>query len=157
MKLFQNKFATIILLAVTIITCTSCSPQSKLPDSWQQGMELKTTYGGGMRDYSYEIAIKDTGSYRLVTDGGKETRTSLSFTIKELDELIGFLKSKSFDRIDSKTRNDIVNDMGTTNITLHWDTKTLGASIGATTDIEEADRENFASIQAYINKLAGNK
>ena len=157
MKHFQNKFATIILLAVTIITCTHCSPQSKLPGSWQPSMELKITYGGGMRDYSYEIAIKDTGSYRLVNDEGKETRTPLSFTKKELDELIGFLKSKLFDRIDSKMRNGIVNDMGTTNITLHWDTKKLGASIGATTDIEEADKENYAAIVAYINKLAGNK
>lgn len=157
MKITQNKFPVIILLIITIISFTSCASQSKLPDTWQPGMVLTITYSGGMRYYSSEIAIKETGSYRLINEEGKSTRDTLTFTKKELDDLIRLLKNKRFDQIDSDMRPGIVYDMGTTSTILQWGDNTEGITISATQNILKKDQDNYDAIRIYIDKLLTKK
>jgi len=157
MKITQHKFAVIFSLMIIIIACTNCASQSKLPDTWQPGMVLTITYGGGMRYYSSEIAIQETGSYRLINEEGKTTRDTLTFTKKQLDDLIRFLKNKKFDQIDSNMRPGIVYDMGTTSTILQWGNNTEGVTISATQNISKSDQDNYNEIRAYIDKLLAKK
>jgi hypothetical protein len=145
------------LFSLFILFASGCSGQSKLPGNWQPGMELKLTYGGGMRYYSSEIVIKETGSYRLVNDAGKEKKDELTFSQKELDELAVFLRTKSFDQIRSHERDGIIYDMGTTSITLHVGNKIYEVSVGATRAIPETDAEAYSAIRQYITQMTDKK
>jgi len=155
MKKLQQKLLILSLLFTIVISCINCTAQSNLPDTWQPDMVLKMTYGGGMRYYSYSIEIKETGSYRLVNDGGKETKYDLSFTKQQLDQLIQFLKTQKFDKIKSVKRDDIVYDMGTTSIILSWGKNINGASVGATETLPKADQEIFNAVRIYIEQFVG--
>ncbi|MBK6826588.1 MAG: hypothetical protein IPG86_06885 [Chitinophagaceae bacterium] len=55
------------VFALLLFSCLSCSlfGQNSLPDRWEPGMTIQLTYGGGMRYYSYELQVSDTGSYYM--------------------------------------------------------------------------------------------
>ena len=157
MKVLQDKAPAILLCSLFIIFFLSCSSQSKIPDSWQPDMVLKMDYGGGMRNYSSTLEIKDTGSYLLVNEDGKTRRSPLSFSKKELDELVKFLKTKKFDLIRSASTGSISYDMATTRTSLQWGKNRFEIARGATENISKASEGDYFAVIEYINKLLDNK
>jgi len=146
-----------LLFSLFMLLAPGCSGQSKLPGNWLPGMELKISYGGGMRYYSSEIVIKETGSYRLINNEGKEKKEELIFTKKELDDLAVFLRTTSFDQIRSQDRDGIIYDMGTTSINLRVGEKIYEVSVGATRAVHEADAADYSAIRQYITQLTDKK
>ncbi|MFN8291140.1 MAG: hypothetical protein U0U70_12865 [Chitinophagaceae bacterium] len=143
-------FAFIFFFAL-LYSCTGSS-QSSLPDTWQPGMKLTMSYGGGMRYYSYHIEIADTGSYHEVNEEGKITRTPLKITAQDLSDLLAFLKSHHLDHIKTEATG-LIYDKGTESILLSWGNHTAGASDGSTTAIAEKSMGDFNAISTRVFQL----
>lgn len=150
MKTVAKTIAASFLLFSFTLLFSSCFSQSSLPDTWQPGMKLTMTYGGGMRYYSSITVIQEEGSYEKVIDEGKETVTELHFTKAQLNELMRVLKANRFDKIKSDMRAGIVYDMGTSSTQLEWGNKIYGFSMGATQEIAAADQKKYQAITSYL-------
>ncbi len=157
MKAITRFLFTGFLLLSFLASCLHSSSQNILPATWQDDMVLKMTYGGGMRYYSSTIEIKRNGAYQLINDQGMETRTPLSFTQQELDDLLMFLKQQEFDKIKSDMRAGIIYDKGTTSTILSWNKRVLGYSDGSSTTIAEEYKKQYYEVQNYLQKLVANK
>ena len=158
MKIVKNIVTFLACMCVWFYFCNlaDCS-QDKLPATWQPGMILTITYGGGMRQYSSTIEIKEKNSYQEIREKDKVKRKAMDFTKSELDSLVQFLKIKAFDKISSIRRANIELDMETTATSLQWNGGMAEVSAGSGLDIAEKDKANFAAIYQYINKLLGRK
>lgn len=151
------KTPSLILLLLLILSCNGIFSQSKLPDTWQADMELKITYGGGMRYYSSETVIRLNGAYMLINEEGAEKKTALHFTQHDLDQLLKVLKTNKFDLLHSEPRMGIVYDMGTTSTLLTWGNRVSGVSIGASTFLPDKYKEQYQAVDAYIDSLLARK
>lgn len=147
-------FAFIFFFAL-LYSCTGSS-QSSLPDTWQPGMKLTMSYGGGMRYYSYHIEIADTGSYHEVNEEGKITRTPLKITAQDLSALLAFLKSHHLDHIKTEATG-LIYDKGTESILLSWGNHTAGASDGSSSGIADKSMGDFRAIATYIQTLVAKR
>ncbi|MCX6317323.1 MAG: hypothetical protein NTW29_08530 [Bacteroidetes bacterium] len=151
-------FPTAGIFVITLLFAgTSLRGQNPWPDSWPAGMELRLTYGGGMRYYSSETVIRADSSYSLVNDGGREIRTALHFSQAQLDQLLSTLKDRGFYAMQSKPRPGIVYDMGTTSLRLSWNNKNWGVSIGASTELPDQYHAAYQAIRNHINELLARK
>ena len=157
MKITASKRLAGFFILLLFTACVNSFSQSKLPDSWPANMELKITYGGGMRYYSSTLEIKKTGSYILINEEGKETKTELAFSQKKLDELVKFLKANQFDKIKSVMRPGIVYDMGTTSTTLTWGEQVFGMSTGSSQEIPAKYQKQYSIIDNYIDTMVEKK
>ena len=119
-------------------------------------MELRITYGGGMRDYRSETVIRMQNSFTKVVDEGKETVQALPFTVSALDSLAAVLHTQVFDRVRSQRRNGIVYDMGTTTIQLVWPGGQTSVSVGASQEIAGGDQKQYQAVNEAIRKLLNN-
>jgi hypothetical protein len=153
MRSFIKAITASLLLFSISIFFSSCFSQSSLPDTWQPGMKLTMSYGGGMRYYSSTTVIQEEGSYEEINEEGKVTRTELHFTKAQLNELMKTLKANRFDKINSKMRDGIVYDMGTSSTQLTWDTHTYGYSVGATEEIPAKDQKQYETVSGYLSKF----
>jgi hypothetical protein len=147
------KTPPVVVFLLLFLSCNGLFSQSKLPDTWPADMELKITYGGGMRYYSSETVIRLDGGYILINEEGVEKKTALHFTQQELDKLLKVLKTNKFDLIRSEPRMGIVYDMGTTSTLLTWGNRVSGVSIGASTFLPDKYTKQFQAVDAYIDSL----
>lgn len=152
-----NRFFTVaaIFLFTFLYSCTGSS-QTRIPATWQPGMKLTMSYGGGMRYYSYHTEITDTASYYEVNDGGVVTKTKLVFTQKDLNELLTFLRSHHFDKIKT-AMHGITYDKGTESIALSWKDGSAIASDGSTESIAEESMDDYRAVRDFIEALIAKK
>ena len=149
---------TIRLLAFASILFTSCSifSQTRIPESWQPGMTLTSSYGGGMRYYSYKLQISDTGSFFIENVEGKVTNYILELTSKDLDSLLAFLRKHRLDKIKTEIRGPM-HDKGTEHISLTWNGHTAGAGESYMELIADKDKEDYNAIDGYLYVLRESK
>ncbi len=157
MNYLKTNLSRPLLLLFIFVSCINTSAQTGLPDTWPADMVLTITYGGGMRDFTSHLEIKQTGSFYETKGEEGHTKKGLSFTQTQLDELLGLLRSNEFNRIRSDLRKGIVYDMGTTTITLTWGAQHLSVSTGSSTEIPEIYKEQYQVIDSYIDKLLANR
>lgn len=152
MKTTLRLYPVLSFFAISLLLSCTTSSQTKLPDTWQPGMKLTMSYGGGMRYYSYNIEISDTGSFYSVNNEGTVTTSSLNITSKDLQELLALLKKHRLDRIRTETKG-LIYDKGTQSIALSWSGNYIGASDGSTTAIAEKSMEDFNAISTWVFQL----
>ena len=116
-------------------------------------MELRISYGGGMRDYRSETVIRMHNSFTKVVNEGKETVQALSFTSSALDDLAAVLRAQEFDQVRSQLRNGIVYDMGTTTLQLVWPGGQSSVSVGASQEISPGGQRQYQAVNEAIRKL----
>lgn len=146
------KLASFIILAFSLGLSFNGSAQ-KLPDNWTHVMKLEASYHGGMSQYSFHLVITDTLSTMTeITHKGRKVYKK-TFTPKELNTLLAFLKTYRFDQIKSKLAPGITNDKGTESVMLSWDYNVLGASESASSNLQEEYEEDFEAIQRYVKGL----
>lgn len=145
---------TIFLAASAAMLFISCSAfsQTKLPDTWQPGMTLTQSYGGGMRYYSFKLQISDTGSFFMENVEGKVTNYKLEITQKDLDSLLAFLKKHRFDKIKGEISGPM-HDKGTEHISLGWGSNYVGAGESYMMLIAEKDKADYNAIEGYLYLL----
>lgn len=150
---------TPVVMFITTALLFSCLSVSQpaltgpsLPDSWQPGMKLTMSYGGGMRYYSYKLEITDTGSFYSVNEEGIVSKYSLSITAKDLDELLECLRKNRFDRIET-LRTGHMHDKGSEKIGLSWKGNYISAGENHMSVIAEKDRRNYNNVETYIMAL----
>lgn len=125
----------------------------ELPASWQPGMTITMTYGGGMAPYTDTVFISDGGCYFAARSQGKLTRHLFSLDKNELDSLAQFLRRRNFDKIDEGARPVLTYDKGSTSILLQWDNHFVGAGTSASMDLEDKQREDFYAVANYLDQL----
>lgn len=151
------RLSCLFLLLLFTISCNRIFSQSALPDSWPDNMELKISYGGGMRYYSTELVIRLEAAYSLINEEGRELRKELKFTRQELDQLLQVFRAQALDQIHSEPRKGIIYDMGTTSTLLSWNNRVAGVSIGASTYLPDRYLEQYHAIRAGIDRLLAGK
>lgn len=150
--LFANR-RFLFLFAVLVFFIHNLFSQSKIPDTWQPGMQLTMSYGGGMRYYSYKLFISDTGSYLSVNEEGRVSNYKLRLGQKDLDSLLVFMRAKKFDAIKSEMSGP-AHDKGSEHISLHWKDGWASAGESYMMSIAEKDRDRYLDVYWYIHSLA---
>jgi hypothetical protein len=153
MKLpYQVKKKFVVTIAAILISITIFS-QVKIPSTWQPGMKLTMSYGGGMRYYSYKLEIKDTGSFMTIDDEGEISNYKLVTSKKDLDSLLYFLKKMHLNNIQSEITGP-VDDKGTESIFLTWGDGFISTGENHMQGIAAKDRDYYSAIYNYIYSLA---
>lgn len=119
-------------------------------------MTLTSSYGGGMRYYSYKLQISDTGSFFIENVEGKVTHYVLELTKKDLDSLASFLCKHRLDKIKGEISGPI-HDKGTEHISLNWDGNYVGAGESYMQLIADKDKEDYNAIEGYLYQLRETK
>lgn len=146
-----------VLLLFFFVSCKQLFAQSAIPETWTDEMELKITYGGGMRYYSSELVIRANGAYSLVNEEGRIRRTELKFSRRELNELLQVLREQAFDQLKSEPRKGIVYDMGTTTTQLSWNQQVSGVSIGSSTFLPDRFNARYQAVRAEVDRLLASR
>jgi hypothetical protein len=147
-------YRPILFLAVALFSTQFAAGQNTIiPAAWQKGMTLSMSYSGGMRYYSYELEIKDSGSYMQVNNEGRISYYKLQLKRKDLDSLIAFLHKNKFSEIESVMTGP-TSDKGTESMLLSWDNQFAGAGESYASAIAAKDRAHYLEIRNYIWKLA---
>lgn len=146
-----------MLLLFFFVSCKQLFAQSAIPETWTDEMELKITYGGGMRYYSSELVIRANGAYSLVNEEGRIRRTELKFSRRELNELLQVLREQAFDQLKSEPRKGIVYDMGTTTTQLSWNQQVSGVSIGSSTFLPDRFNARYQAVRAEVDRLLASR
>ncbi len=144
-----------VFTAMLFVSCTVYS-QSKLPATWQPGMTLHMSYGGGMRYYSFKLQISDTGSFFMENVEGRVTNFKLDLTKKDLDSLLAFMRKHRFDKIEERMTGPI-HDKGTENLSISWNGQYIGVGEGYMQLIADKDWEDYGAIEGYITTLRETK
>jgi hypothetical protein len=152
MKTNHRPFQKWLLIATTFLISCNIFSQTKIPATWQPGMKLSMSYGGGMRYYSYKLEIKDSGSFYSVNEEGKVTNYKLNITTKDLNSLLTFLQNNRFDRIETEMKGPIY-DKGSENILLSWNGHHIGAGENHMEVIADKYRDDYHEIESYIMQL----
>ena len=142
------KNVLIILSLMPVFACTLHS-QSHLPQQWQDGMTIKVSYGGGMRYYSYELLISDTGSYFMENNEGRLAKTSLALSREQLDKIMAFLRDKEFDLIQTEMTAP-VHDKGTEQVTIQWGRNMISKGTGHAQEIKEAHKDRYLQVRNFL-------
>lgn len=146
-----------VLLLFYFVSCKQLFAQSALPETWTDDMELKITYGGGMRYYSSELVIRANGAYSLVNEEGRIRRTELNFSRRELNELLQVLREQAFDQLKSEPRKGIIYDKGTTTTQLSWNQQVSGVSIGSSTFLPDRFNARYQAVRAEVDRLLASR
>ncbi len=147
----------LMLLFFLFISTATVTNAQVLPDSWQPGMRLSISYGGGMRQQMDTVVIALGRSYERHQGMDNNTSFSCVFSAKELNQLLQFLKTGNFDKIKSEDRLGIVHDMGSNTILLEWGNNVLGVSSSATQLVPAMFEKDLSDIYAYIDKMMNTK
>lgn len=145
----KNIFSLALLLPVFICTLPS---QSQLPTAWQPGMTIEVSYGGGMRYYSYELLISDTGSYFMENHEGRILKTTLTLSKEELNRTLEFLREKAFDRIETEMTVPM-HDKGSETITISWDHQRISKGTGHAQEIVESHKGRYLQIRNFLLEM----
>lgn len=124
-----------------------------IPSSWQPGMKITMTYGGGMRPFSDTVFISDALCYYSASDEGKLTHFEFTLTQKELDSLALFLRQRKFDKIREGAKPTFTYDKGSTSILLQWSDHFAGAGTSASLELEDKQKEDFDAVRNYLDQL----
>lgn len=136
-----------------ILLITADSNGQGIPSSWQPGMKITMTYGGGMRPFSDTVFISDAVCYYSASDEGKLTRFEFTLTQKELDALALFLRQQKFDKIRDGAKPTFTYDKGSTSILLQWGDQFAGAGTSASLELEDKQKANFDAVRIYLDEL----
>lgn len=136
-----------------ILLITADSNGQGIPSSWQPGMKITMTYGGGMRPFSDTVFISDAVCYYSASDQGKLTRFEFTLTQKELDALALFLRQQKFDKIRDGAKPTFTYDKGSTSILLQWGDQFAGAGTSASLELEDKQKANFDAVRIYLDEL----
>lgn len=141
-----------LLIVSALFISLSIFSQKKLPVTWQPGMKLSMSYGGGMRYYSYKLQISDTGSFFIENTEGKITNYILELNKKDLDSLLQFLNRKHFASIETEMTGPVY-DKGTETISLVWGDQYVGAGESYGQAIADKYKDDYNAIGNYIDAL----
>lgn len=146
-------FLKLTFLTIGILLTTADSYGQGIPASWQPGMKITMTYGGGMRPFSDTVFISDALCWYSASDEGKLTRFEFTLTQKELDSLALFLRQRKFDKIHEGANPTFTYDKGSTSILLQWDDRFAGAGTSASLELEDKQKANFDAVRNYLDRL----
>lgn len=146
------------VFALLLFSCLSCSlfGQNSLPDRWEPGMTIQLTYGGGMRYYSYELLVSDTGSYYMENNEGRIIKSKIHFYKDQLDNLLAFLKEQQFDQIQSELTAPM-HDKGSELITIQWGQKKIAIGTGHAKEIIDAHKSRYLKVRNYLQQMRSSK
>jgi hypothetical protein len=146
-------FLQLSFFTLGVALFTADSHGQSIPASWQTGMTITMTYGGGMTPYTDTVFISDSGCYFAARTQGKLTKHVFILTKNELDSLAQFLRRRNFDKISEGARPVLTYDKGSTSILLQWDDHFVGAGTSASMDLEDKQQEDFYAVSNYLDQL----